>query len=172
MNKNEFVSYEYKEVFVKSEHLSLYRDCYENFGWFCDGNLPSDSKQKQVVLRLKRDRKIVNKAELTRLQRHFEACVNDLEKLEKAKTSSASIWAISVAILGTAFMAGSVFAVSHEPPVIWLCVLLAIPGFAGWILPYFLYRYVEGKQKEKLQPMIEDKQEEIFQICEKGHSLL
>ena len=69
-------------------------------------------------------------------------------------------------------MAGSTFAVAHETPIIWLCILLAIPGFIGWILPWFLYQRIRKKQTENLQPLIEAKQEEIYEICEKGHSLL
>lgn len=71
-----------------------------------------------------------------------------------------------------AFMAGSTFAVVHEPPIIWLCILLAIPGFLGWIMPFFLYRRLIEKKTKKYNPMIEDKLDEIYQICEKGHSLL
>ena len=69
-------------------------------------------------------------------------------------------------------MAGSTFAVVHETPIIWLCILLAIPGFIGWILPWFLYQRIRKKQTENLQTLIEAKQEEIYEICEKGHSLL
>lgn len=69
-------------------------------------------------------------------------------------------------------MAGSTFAVVHETPIIWLCILLAIPGFIGWIQPWFLYQRIRKKQTENLQPLIEAKQEEIYEICEKGHSLL
>ena len=59
-------------------------------------------------------------------------------------------------------MAGSTFAVVHETPIIWLCILLAIPGFIGWILPWFLYQRIRKKQTENLQPLIEAKQEEIY----------
>ncbi len=69
-------------------------------------------------------------------------------------------------------MAGSVFAVTAEPPIIWLCVLLAIPGFLGWILPYFIYRRGVKKRIEKVAPYIEAKYEEIDEICRKGYSLL
>ena len=44
-----------------------------------------------MTLRLKRDRKIVNKTELTRLQRNFEACVREIQSLENSKTSKATI---------------------------------------------------------------------------------
>ena len=84
---------------------------------------------------MKRDRKIINKMELTRLQRNFEAYVEEIRHLEKEKTSLPSIVAITTGIIGTAFIAGSTFAVTANPPHIVLCILLAIPGFLGWILP-------------------------------------
>ncbi|MGN0415400.1 MAG: hypothetical protein ACI4FX_07905 [Agathobacter sp.] len=107
---------------------------------------------------------------IKRLQ--FEACAQDLNKLQKAKSSTATIAALAVGIMGTVFMAGATFAIVHEPPIVWLCVLLAIPGFVGWILPYFIYRRIVKMQTEKLQPLMDEKMEEIYQVCGKGHSLL
>lgn len=169
---SDFIGYEYKEISVPADKASLYMDCYENFGWRPDDNLPAGSGLRQTVIRMKRDRKIVNKMELTRLQRHFEACAAEIEALESSKTSVASLWAIITGIIGTAFMAGATFAVTHEPPMILLCILLAVPGFIGWILPYFLYRRTAARQAAKVQPLIEAKQDELYEICEKGHSLL
>lgn len=170
--KNPFVGYEYKEVIVPSEQASLYMDCYENFGWELDNNIVMTSERSSTTLRMKRDRKIVNKMELTRLQRHFEACAKEIDALERSKTTAGIIWAITVGIIGTAFMAGAVFAVTHNPPIYWLCILLAVPAFMGWITPYFIFRRKVENQTKKIQPMIEAKQEEIYGICEKGHALL
>ena len=75
-------------------------------------------------------------------------------------------------ILGTAFMAGATFAVTAQPPHILLCIILAIPGFLGCILPYFLYKAGVRKQTEKMTPLIEEKYDEIYEICEKGNKLL
>jgi len=109
--------------------------------------------------------------ELTRLQKNFEANINEIEKLEESKTSVATMYALIVGVLGTAFMAGSVFAVTSQPPHIVLCILFAIPAFIGWILPYFIYKKRVGKQTEKLTPLIEEKYNEIYEICEKGNRL-
>lgn len=173
-----FIAYEYKEILTESSKASFWLDGYENFGWELDENLPENrmdgnvSYQKRVTLHLKRNRKIVNKMELTRLQRHFEACVNEIEAMEKAKTSKATIYALVLGIIGTAFMAGSTFAVTAQPPHIVLCILLAIPGFLGWIFPYFVYKRQVEKQTEKMAPLIEAKYDEIYEICEKGNKLL
>ena len=80
--------------------------------------------------------------------------------------------ALTVGILGTAFMAGSTFAVTAQPPHILLCIILAVPGFLGWILPYFLYKAGVRRQTEKITPLIEEKYDEIYEICEKGNKLL
>lgn len=176
--RKNFVGYEYKEIIAESSRISFLLDGYECFGWELDESLVGNkesknpSYQNKTVLHLKRNRKIINKMELTRLQRNFEACVKEIEALEKSKTSAATIYALVVGVIGTAFMAGSVFAVTAQPPYIILSILLAIPAFIGWIVPYFLYKGVTRKQTEKLEPLIEQKYDEIYDICEKGNKLL
>ena len=178
-----FIAYEYKEVSADSGQISFLIDGYENFGWEVDANIiqygmekypekAGASPHRKAVLRLKRNRKIINKMELTRLQRNFEACVAEIGNLEKEKTSRPAVQALSLGILGTAFMAGSTFAVTADPPQILLCIILAIPGFLGWIFPYFLYKRGVRKQTEKITPLIEEKYDEIYEICEKGNKLL
>ncbi|MGN0373645.1 MAG: hypothetical protein ACI4F3_12630 [Enterocloster sp.] len=176
--RKEYVGYEYKEITVPAEYVSMYLDCYEKFGWETGQERHEDAGQSAaaghlyVTVHMKRDRKIINKAELTRLQRNFEACTHEIERLQKMKARVPSIGSLTAGLVGTVCMACSVFAVMQEPPVVWLCVLLAVPGLIGWILPYFLYRSLSERQSEKLDPLIEEKLEEIYKICEKGHSLL
>ncbi len=176
--RKSFVGYEYKEIAAEGSRLSFLLDGYESFGWEEDGRMAESAAarnpalQQRTVLRMKRNRKIVNKVELTRLERNFEACVDEIGKLEKAKTSFASMYAIIVGVIGTAFLAGSVFAVTAQPPNYILCILLAVPGFLGWILPYFLYKKIAGNQTQKITPLIEAKYDEIYEICEKGNKLL
>lgn len=176
--KRNFIGYEYKEIITEKNKASFFIDGYENFGWELDENLLGTNDNihvtnyQRIVIRMKRNRKIINKMELTRLQRHFEACVKEIEQLEKDKTSKATVYALVLGILGTAFMAGSVFAVTAQPPQIILCILLAIPAFLGWILPPFVYRKIVRMQTEKLTPHIEEKYDEIYEICEKGNKLL
>lgn len=169
---NDFVGYEYKEVTADSERASMYLDGYMNFGWIADENIQPSKIMGKVTIKLKRDRKIINKTELTRLQRHFEACMNEIDAMEKSKTSDATAWALVIAMIGTAFMAGSVFAVTNQPPLIWLCIVLAIPAFIGWTLPYFVYKARVRKRTAKVTPQIEQKYDEIYEICEKGNKLL
>ena len=67
-------------------------------------------------------------------------------------------------------MAGSVFAVTSG--LIIVCVLLAIPAFLGWIAPYFLYRSIVRAKTKEITPLIDQKYEEIYTVCEKANALL
>ena len=167
-----FTSCEYKELTVPGSKASFYLGCYESFGWQQDENFPLREAGGKITLRLKRSRRLVNKTELTRLQRHFEANMEELAALERSKTSTATVWALCIALLGTAFMAGSVFAVVAAPPRIVLSIVLAVPAFAGWLAPYFVYRRVRDKKTRQVNPFMEEKMEEIYALCEKGQSLL
>ena len=172
MEARDFIGYEYRDVTVENEMESLYADGYENFGWQLDersGVVPGIS---YTNLKFKRDRKTLNKAELTRLQRQFDACANEITALEKSKTSSAMIISLVIGVIGCAFMAGSVFAVTAAVPNVILCVILAIPGFICWILPYFIYKSQIIKREQKVAPLIEAKYDEIYETCEKANNLL
>ena len=167
-----FVGYEYREIPAGTARTAMLLDGYESFGWTVDERSAEPAARGRGKLLLKRDRKILNKAELTRLQRHFEACLRELEELEQSRTSRATLCAVTVGLLGTAFLAGATFAATHEPPLVPLCILLAIPGFLGWIAPIFLYRAVVRRRARVVDGLVEQKLDEVYQVCEKGHRLL
>lgn len=139
--ENRFIQYEYKEVFAEGERASLLTDCYESLGWEMDGR---DDGTKKIMFR--RNRKIVNKMELTRLQRNLEACIAEIDMLQKSKSSKAAVISLTIGLVGTAFMAGSVFAVTASTPVIWLCIILAVPAFGLWALAPILYPKLVAKR--------------------------
>lgn len=168
-----FVGYEYMETMVFQDRASMYIDGYMNFGWILDDKAPTSlNPMGKITLKLKRDRKLLNKTELTRLQRHFEACMVEIEAMEKSKTSIATMWALIIAFMGTAFMTGAVFAVVHEPPLILLSILLALPAFIGWLLPPFAYKVLVHKKTVEMEPLIEGKYDELYEVCEKGNRLI
>ncbi|MDF2921847.1 MAG: hypothetical protein K0R57_761 [Paenibacillaceae bacterium] len=169
-NAHNFVGYEYKDITVSRNMESLYADCYTNFGWTLEGASQPLQGFSSVTLKFKRDRKIRNKAELTRLQRQADSCIRDMEMLEKSKISGAAIAAFSTGIVGTAFMAGSVFA--YLADMLPLSILLAVPAFIGWIVPYFCYNAIHKKRATKVAPLIDQKHDEIYEVCEKANTLL
>lgn len=168
----DYVGYEYKEKMVPESLVSLYLDSYSCFGWEEDRNGDCDSNGGRRILHFRRDRRICNKTELTRLQRNFDGCIAEIERLEGEKAAMPTMWALVIGVLGTAFMAGSVFAVTAEPPQMLLSILLAVPGFLGWIVPFFLYQKLLYWQERRIAPLIEEKYDELYAICEKGSRLL
>lgn len=188
--KKDYIGYDYKEMIVDDSRVSEYLDGYECFGWEIDEHylemhsqpegstyVVSQEHAKHTIagktaIKLQRNRKIMNKTELTRLQRHFEDTMKQIAEMEVSKERLATMIAIIIGVVGTAFMAGSVFAISHEPPMIVLCILLAIPAFIGWVLPYFVYKWIKNEKAQQINPLIEKKWDEIHEICEKGHTLL
>lgn len=171
----EFTAYEYKEVTAEGTDTLFLRDCYENFGWeIQEKKKPpkNSSDRERTVLQMRRNRRILNRPELVRLESNFEACLREKEELGRKKERNASIAAITVGIIGTACMAVSVMAFTATPPIYWLYILTAIPAILGWVLPYFLYKRIYKKESEKLEPFIAAKQDEIYAICEKGNRLL
>lgn len=77
-NDRSYVGYEYKEILVSKDKVSMCIDGYKNFGWKLDENRKQLTEKEKSIIYLKRDRRIINKAELTRLQRHF-AKISDKE---------------------------------------------------------------------------------------------
>lgn len=169
---SDFESFDYMKVTVDENWMSLYMDGYEHFGWKVDSNVPMEKGMGKVTLHLKRSRAILNKTELIRLQRHFEACMNEITALENSKESFAMIASLTCGVVGCAFIAGSVFAITAVTPIIWLMIVLAIPGFFLWGIAYPLYKYVKKWRADKVEPLIEAKLDEAEKVCEKGHSLL
>ena len=165
-------SFDYLTVTVDEKFCSQYMDGYEKFGWKMDENMQSEKNMGKVILHMKRSRHIMNKVELTRLQQHYEACMEEIGALEASKGSVPAMVSISCGLTGCAFMAGSVFAITSTPPVVWLMVLLAIPGFLLWGSAYFSYRIVKKHRTNKVNPLIETKYDEAYEVCEKAYRLL
>lgn len=167
-NENGFVAYEYATVPVSRDNLQAYKDCYRSFGW-----MPVDesfSPTGTIQLKMKRDRRLKNRMELGDLQRQAEGALEAIDKLETSKTSRASIVAYITGLGGAAFMAGATF--SFLAGSIPLCVILAIPGFVGWGAAYLLYKRVAKKRSAQIAPLIDERYDTVYRVCEQASVLL
>ena len=171
-NEHHFTGYEYKSLSVSREMENIYLDTYPSFGWKLEGSASflSHGGLSPVVLKFKRDRKIRNKDDLIRLERQFENSVYEIERLEKSKTTAAHIAALTVGIIGTAFMASSVFAYLNGKTA--LMVVLAVPAIFTWIIPYFCYTNIKAKWTQAAVPLIGKQYDMVYQVCEEAHVLL
>lgn len=168
--ENKFVGYEYMDVSVTRGIESLWTDSYANFGWSIEESSSDVRGTNFVNLKFKRDNKIRNKVELTRLQRQFEGCAKKIGNLESSKNIGASAFAYGFGILGTASIALSVF--SYLGGMLTLSIIFAITGFLGLILPYFGYFIIRNKKTENVSPLIDEQYEIIYNTCEKANRLL
>lgn len=169
-SSNSFVGYEYKDVTVKQEVEAIYSDSYPNFGWELENTSVPFAGVGTVTMKFKRDRKIRNKAELTRLQRQFDSLAGEIVTLEHSKVIGAATVAYVIGVIGTAFMAGSVFALLAD--MLPLSIVLAIPAFIGWIIPYFCFTKIRKNKTAEIEPLIDQKYDEIYAVCEKANGLL
>lgn len=165
--ENKFVMNEYLEVHVNKELLQLCSDCYPTLGWKI---FNTSTGINSVTLKLRRNRKIKNRAELCDFQRRCEDAFIAIEKLENSKMMKPMAISLGVGILGTVFMAGSVFAYLEFK--IQLSTILAITAIIGWWLPYLLYKKYLKESTEKIRPMIDKNYDQIYEVCEKASKLL
>ena len=172
MSEHIIESFDYLKVTVDEKLCSQYMDGYEKFGWKMDKNRKQEKNKGKVTLNMKRSRHIINKVELIRLQRHYESCMEEISALEASKESIPAMVSISCGLVGCGFVAGSVFAVTNTPPIMWLMVLLAIPGFFLWGASYLSYKMVKKQRIKKVNPLIEAKYDEAYEVCDKAIQLL
>lgn len=167
MQQNNFIAYEYLTQTVSPSMQNTYADGYANFGWQLQ-----DMKQgvHGVTLAFKRDRTIAHKSDLNRLQKRFEQQMARVVRLEKAKHASATSLSLFVGLVGTAFMAGSVFA--WEAAFVLLSIILAIPGFLGWGTAYLAYRWWQARSAKKNDPLIEAQFDAIAETSKAAFALL
>lgn len=172
MSEHNFDSFDYLKITVEEDLLSQYMDGYEKFGWRMDENIPAEKNMGKATLHMKRSRQILNKVELTRLQRHYEACMEEIRTLEASKGSVPAMVSLTCGLVGCGFMAGSVFAVTADSPLVWLMIVLAVPGFLLWAAAYFCYKVIKKQRSQKVAPLIEAKYDEACEVCEKAFQLL
>lgn len=180
----DFVAYEYLSINVRSEKEALYVDCYENFGWILTNsnsalvekedyyiNNSNLSDNKLINLKFKRDRKIKNKVKLLSLQRKLEMALKEMEKLERQPKTAGLISALSIGLVGTVFLAISVFAITAIKPLYLVCALTGIIGLVGWGLGFFSYKYVKDKKEKENISLIDEQYNIIYDSQEQAKKL-
>jgi hypothetical protein len=165
--EKKFIMNEYLEVTIKGSLVPLCSDCYRALGWTI---VDTSSGVDSIKMTLQRDRKIKHRVALCDLQRKCEVAFQAIERLENSKITKALAVALGIGLLGTAFLAGAVFAyLASQLP---LSIILAIPGFLGWGLPYYIYRQILKKSTDRMNPLIDENYDVIYEACEKASQLL
>jgi len=187
-NNKDFVAYEYKNITVKRDSVTIYTDCLSNFGWElvdehkhsyapaqADTNhIPAIPETVEgldlMVLKFKRDRRIENKLEINRLERKCEDALAAIDSLEKKNSAYTLGVSIGTGLIGTAFLGFAVYSFMSSNIVVG--VLLAILGTAGWGIGFFANLKLGRRKSAQTEPMIQAQLDVVYATCEQAHALI
>lgn len=196
-NQENFIAYEYKNIAVKRNSVALHTDCLKNFGWDLieehthgyapqvntpvnnTGNVPSYTVQTppekveevdMVTLKFKRDRKLINKREIDKLERQCEEALAVIAKLEKKNSAQTMGISLGTGIVGTAFLVLAAY--NFGVGGIVSGVIFTVIGAVGWAVGFFANRKVGKKKSAQSEPVIQQQLDVVYSICEQAHALL
>lgn len=173
MQDKDFVSYEYKTVNVKTKDQTKAMDMYEAFGWEITGTTPT--VVGDVTISLKRDRKQKHKQELTKLERQAEDTFEAINRLQQSKTMGANIFAYIFGVFATLVLGGGmclVMLIENSIPALIGGIVIGVIGLALCGVNYFIYKKIVAKRIKQVLPMIDQTEEKLANILEKGNDLL
>lgn len=173
MQEKDFVSYEYKTVTVKAKDQSKTMDMYESFGWEITTVAPATLDG--VTLSLKRDRKQKHKQELSKLERQAEDLSATINGLERSKTRGAEIFTYIFGVIATLILGGGmclVMLIENNIPALIGGIVLGIVGIALCVVNYPIYKNIVAKKTKQVLPVIDDNEEKLSNVLEKGNDLL
>ncbi len=173
MQEKDFVSYEYRTKTVKAKDQTRAIDMYEAFGWEITATSPTYIDN--VTLSLKRDRKMKHKQELIKLERQAEDTFETINGLHRAKTLGASIFAYIFGVIASLLLGGGICLVmllGNSIPALVGGIVLGIIGIALCGVNYVIYTQMVAKKTKQLLPVIDDNEDKLANILEKGDELL
>lgn len=165
---NEFVEYEYKISHIKRNLLDLYSDNIKSFGW--DITSINSKNKENIELKLRRNRNTPNRDELIRLESKFNAIVTEIRKMKNREVIPALTSASLIGIIGSMFMAISVFFYTLYGLI--PSLLISIPGFIGWGSIYLVYTKINDSISAQLDPEIYKEMDRLYETCKRAHKLL
>lgn len=173
MQEKDFTTYEYRTKTVKAKDQTRAIDMYEAFGWEVTATTPT--YVDGVTISLKRDRKLKHKQELNKLERQAEDTLQTINGLHRAKTLGASIFAYIFGVIATLVLGGGMclsMLIENNLPAFVGGIALGIVGIVLCGVNYFIYKKMTEKKIKQLLPIIDDNEEKMANILEKGNDLL
>lgn len=166
----DFVPYEYLTLQADRELEPLYKDTYRNFGWSVEGYGTGLPNVNTVTLKLKRDRRIPSRQAVVEQQRIAEQALATIASLERSKETAPMAAALAAGIVGSGFLAGSIFAITAN---LWLLgIPLGVVGLAGWAAGWFAHGRVKAGRVAKVAPLIDREYETVYAAGERAARLM
>lgn len=173
MQEKDFISYEYKTVNVKAKDQAKASDMYEAFGWEITATSPTSLGG--VTLSLKRDRKLKHRQELNKLERQAESITATINGLERSQKTGARIFAYIFGIAAALVLGGGmclVMLIENSVPALVGGIALGIIGIVLCGVNYLIYAKIATSKTNRVLPAIEENEEKLANVLEKGDELL
>ncbi len=173
MNEKDFVSYEYATKSVQTNDRTRATDLYEAFGWEISSSVPSLGGS--VTLSLRRDRKQRHRQELNRLERQAEELLSAIGRQKRAQTLGASIFSYLFGCIAALVLGGGMclcLLVENSVPALVGGIFLGLIGIVLCGVNYLIYRRLAEKKTKQLLPLIDENEEKLADLLEKGNDLL
>ncbi|MFT4122347.1 MAG: hypothetical protein QM635_00785 [Microbacteriaceae bacterium] len=175
-----FTAYEYASVRAPRALESLYRDTYRGFGWTVESTELADPirplpltpavQPTTITLRLKRDRNIRNRQMVQTLQRKAEGSLSTIARLERSKTTRAIVLAVTIGIVGAAFLAGSILLMNGG--LLAVSIVLGVIGVIGWGGGFLAYLGVRSRRTATVIPRIDREFDALYETTDQAARLL
>lgn len=172
MQEKDFITYEYRTKTVKAKDRTRVMDMSEAFGWEVTVTTPTI---EGVTVSLKRDRKIKHKQELMKLERQADETFSAINKLNSAKTLTASVFAYIFGCIAALILGGGMcmtMLTENNIPAFVGGIVLGIAGIVLCSVNYLIYKKIEEKKTVQVIPLIDDNEEKLANILAKGNDLL
>lgn len=167
------VSYDYKTIKVKRGIETLICDTYENLGWELTNTSSVEGSIFYVNLSFKRDRKIKNKVELIKLQEKADNIVSNIDNLQNKKKNAGFVSALSTGIVGTLVFGGGLSMCLLLSGVGYIIggVALSLVGVGIGAVAYPIFKKLNKKKSNQIQPILESEYDKLADICEQALKL-
>lgn len=166
-------SYDYKTIKVKRSIETLVCDTYENLGWELTNTSSVEGSLFHINLSFKRDRKIGNKVELLKLQERADNVIASIELLQNKKKNAGFVPALTTGIVGTLTFGGGMSITMLVEGVGYMIggIALGVVGAGICALAYPLFKRINRKKGDNIQPILESEYDKLADICEEAGKL-
>jgi len=163
----EFIAHEYTTVRAPRDLARLYEDTYRAFGWTVtdEHTVPGSTEFK-----LKRDRSIRTRSAIAELERKAQRSLTTIGRLSNSPRTFAMTSAIAIGLIGTAFLAGSVFTLLGG--FIVASIALGVVGLLGWAGGAASYLLVRNRRTAKIAARIDAEYRTVYECAEQATRLL
>jgi len=171
--QNNYRNYEYMTVSTGIRNANETADRYSSLGWEIDGR---QDGLLGTMLTFKRDRNIKGKEQLNRLQARIEDNMNGIRCLEESKKRGSMIFALALGIIAALIFGGgmSLIMFNAAPVVVWAIITgvgLGVIGAGLAGINYPIFNKLVERKTAKINPVIEKKRDEIFDLCQEAHGI-